>query len=438
MKLRIEEMVYGGAGLAYAAEPQVRGHATLVPFTLPGEIVDAEPTGSMSATPEASLLQVLTPSPERVEPGCAHFGACGGCHYQHASYSAQIQIKSAILRDTLEHAGLIGLPDIEVHPSDPWEYRNRSRLRLGSVDGNLRVGYNRRASNKFLPIHECPISAPLIWRACEALLHIAQERSPAGRWLISAAEVEFFVSSQKHEEEQRLQMLLLVTRQQPGFNEFCSRMQKIIPQLIGAGTTLLPSAARQRGPQRNRPLQEWGAAGLNYRVAGQDYWITRGKFFQVNRFLLDQLVAIVTTGRRGLIAWDLYAGAGLFSRVLARSFDQVVAVETAAADLMRTFQGPGQRAVEQTTLNFLRGAVLQRERPTLVVLDPPRAGAGDEVCALLARIAAPEITYVSCDPVTLARDLNRLTAAGYRIVELHVVDLFPQTFHLETVVVLRK
>jgi 23S rRNA (uracil1939-C5)-methyltransferase len=128
----------------------------------------------------------------------------------------------------------------------------------------------------------------------------------------------------------------------------------------------------------------------------------------------------------------------LFSRALARAFEQVVAVEAAAKDLSGSFKGPGKRAVETTTVEFLRSAVVQRERPELIVMDPPRAGVGAEVCALLARISPPEIAYVSCDPVTLARDLKLLVATGYNIAEIHMVDMFPQTFHLETVIILRR
>jgi 23S rRNA (uracil1939-C5)-methyltransferase len=185
-------------------------------------------------------------------------------------------------------------------------------------------------------------------------------------------------------------------------------------------------------------LENWGAGGLTYAVAGESYWISRGGFFQINRFLIDKLVRIVTAGRQGTVAWDLYAGVGLFSRALAKTFQHVVAVEAAANDLSRSFKGPGRRAVEATTVEFLRSAVVQRERPELIVMDPPRAGVGSEVCALLARISPPEIVYVSCDPVTLARDLKLLVAAGYNIAEIHMVDMFPQTFHLETVMILRR
>jgi 23S rRNA (uracil1939-C5)-methyltransferase len=147
---------------------------------------------------------------------------------------------------------------------------------------------------------------------------------------------------------------------------------------------------------------------------------------------------VVTEGRKGLLAWDLYAGVGLFSRVLAKEFERVVAVEAAAEDLAKSFKGKGKMAVAATTVEFLRRAVVQRERPDLVVMDPPRAGVGAEVCDLLGRVGAAEVVYVSCDPVTLGRDLKVLEGSGYGVVELHMVDLFPQTFHLETVAVLRK
>jgi 23S rRNA (uracil1939-C5)-methyltransferase len=166
--------------------------------------------------------------------------------------------------------------------------------------------------------------------------------------------------------------------------------------------------------------------------------VSRGGFFQINRFLIDELLRIVATSRQGLLAWDLYAGVGLFSRALTKGFHQVVAVEAAGTDLINSFKGVGRRAVESTTVDFLRKAVVQRERPQLIVMDPPRAGVGAEVCSLLARVLSPEIVYVSCDPVTLTRDLKMLVDAGYRLEEIHLVDLFPQTFHLETIVVLRR
>ena len=434
MKLQIEKAVYGGAGLAHQTKGEGSGRAIFVPFTLPGELVEARLLEQKDALGEASMVQVLSASKDRVEPACAHFGQCGGCQYQHAAYSAQVQMKSAILRETLGRAGLTALPAIQTHTGEPWAYRNRTRLRVAELDGALRVGYNRRGSNEFLAIHECPISAPLLWRAAEALLQVAAENSTAARWLRNVVEVELFTTK----DEKKLQMTIFVRKEQAGLAALCERMQQLVPELAGASSSLLTSAGPQRRAKTPRELETWGAEGLIYRAAGEDYWVGRGGFFQVNRLLVDELVRIVTAERQGAIAWDLYAGVGLFSRALAKAFQHIVAVEAAATDLSRSFNGSGRRAVQATTVEFLRSAVVQRERPQLIVMDPPRAGVGAEVCALLARVYAPEIVYVSCDPVTLARDLKSLAKAGYNLVELHMVDMFPQTFHLETVVVLRK
>jgi 23S rRNA (uracil1939-C5)-methyltransferase len=434
MKLRIEKPIYGGAGLAHLVQGEQAGKAVFVHFTLPSEFVEVRLTQQKDDFEEASVVQVLTPSLDRVQPRCAHFGQCGGCHYQHATYSAQLQMKSEILQETLERAGLTALPELQIHSAEPWAYRNRTRLRVAESDSTLRVGYNRRASNEFLPIHECPISAPLLLRAAEAFLQVAAVDANTIRLARDVMEVEFFTTA----DEKSLQMTLFVRTEEAHLKAVCERMTKLLPELAGWQVSLLPPSGQQRRARSPRPLENLGSSGFNYFAAGQDYWVSRNGFFQVNRFLVDEFVRVVTAGRHGSVAWDLYAGVGLFSRVLARTFGQVVAVEANATDLSRSFKGPGRRAVESTTVQFLRGAVLQRERPELVVLDPPRAGVGEEVCALLAKISPQEIVYVSCDPVTLARDLTALIGSGYKVSELHLVDMFPQTFHLETVVVLRR
>ncbi len=434
MRVQIEKAVYGGFGLGCPTEGDGAGREILVPFTLPGEVVDATLKDGRGESREAVLNQVLESSPARVEPGCRHFGACGGCHYQHAAYPEQVAMKAGILKETLERAGLDALPQVQAHFAEPWGYRNRTRFRIAEKEGLLRVGYNRRGTTEFLPVRECPISAPLLWRAAEAVERLGTEDSNAGRWARTLVEVEFFTDA----EEKKLQMAMFVRKDDSGgLRVFCERMQELVPELAGAGVSLLAGQGGRRA-QRPRQLSSWGADGLSYRAAEEEYWVSRGGFFQVNRFLIDELAGVVAKDRKGLLAWDLYAGVGLFSRALARGFREVVAVEGVGGDLLRSFRGEGRRAVEVATADFLRGAVVQRARPELVVADPPRAGLGVEVSGLLARISAAEMVYVSCDPVTLARDLKVLVEGGYRVVELHMFDLFPQTFHLETVAVLRR
>jgi 23S rRNA (uracil1939-C5)-methyltransferase len=430
MKLLIEKIVYGGAGLAHSKDGGSTGEALFVPFTLPGELVKADSTDRRDSYREAALEQVITPSSDRVAPRCVHFGVCGGCQYQHASYEAQLRLKQGILQETLERAGLSFLPAIQVHAGEPWEYRSRIRLRVAREDHQLRVGYLRRGSAEFLPVHMCPIAAPLLWRAAEAFLQIAHSFQ---RWADSTEEIEFFTSP----DEQKMQMQLFV-RAQPvkGFQELCEALQEQLPELTGAGVQIMESSGHGRKSLRVQPGASWGTQGLRYTVGEETYWVSRGSFFQVNRFLVASLVELITGGRSGSLAWDLYAGVGLFSRELAKRFTDVVAVEASAGDLPMNFRGTGRRAVTATTVEFLRRAVIERDRPELIVMDPPRAGVGAEACALLARLKASEIVYVSCDPATLGRDLKAMVDSGYKLNQLHLVDMFPQTFHQETVAVL--
>lgn len=395
-------------------------------FVLPGELVTAEP------------LVVLEASADRVAPGCAHFGACGGCQYQHASYAAQVGLKAGILRGILVDAGIADVPAIQTHQGEPWGYRNRIRLRVERVGDGFRIGYSRRATNEFLSVSECPIAAPLLWRAAEALAGLGVSDANCGRWLAAASEVELFCTA----DESRLQMTLFLrdaNRDGGSFPGLCERLKATVPELVGAGAELDPELNRR--VRRRWDGVGWGAPGLNYEVAGRLYWVSRGAFFQVNRWLVDELVQLVCADVSGGLAWDLFAGVGLFTRALAERFKRVVAVEvgdSAAADLAIAAKGgkgrAGFEAVHATTLEFLTARELHRERPELIVLDPPRAGLGVEAAAVLARIGAAAVVYVSCDPVTLARDLAVLTREAYRIESVDLVDLFPQTFHLETVV----
>lgn len=437
VELRIERVVYGGFGLARSPGSESKSHAAVsfVPFTLPGELVEAMPSGVKD---EQKLLRILEASRERVQPGCPHFGVCGGCHLQMASYPEQLRIKEEVLRESLERAGVTDIPDITRHSAEPWHYRNRIRLHVTREKDALRLGYRERAGNSILPITTCPIAAPLLWQAAEAMVSAAQHDVSVRRWLESSAEVELLCNA----DMSRLQIMLLCAASQTPpaahFHEAFARLQQDIPDLAGAGAVQI----HPRTGQAQRDLASWGTPGLNYDVAGERYWIARGGFFQVNRFLLPEMVELVCGGQRGGIAWDLFAGVGLFARVLARGFEQVTGVEAnpvAARELAASMRrlGMQHRTVKAIIVEYLREAVLQRERPEFVVLDPPRAGAGVEVCQLLAQIAPQRMVYVSCDPVTLGRDLAVLQS-NYKIEELHLVDLFPQTYHQEAVVKLHR
>ncbi len=411
--LRVERVVYGGFGLARsasAASPSGTDTA-FIPFALPGELVEAEASGVKD---ELRLLNVLEPSGDRIQPGCPHFGACGGCHLQMASYPEQLRIKQEVLRESLMRAGVSEFPEVTTHSAEPWHYRNRIRLHVTSQEGALRLGYRERASTSVLPISTCPIAAPILWRAAELLLEAASRDSEMRRWMDSAPEVELFCNAG----ESRLQISLLcrTTKQLPaaGFQKAFAALQPKLPELAGAGALQI----HPRTGQVQAELASWGAAGVNYEVAGERYWIPRGGFFQVNRFLLPEMVDLVCSGQQGRIAWDLFAGVGLFARILARSFEQVTAIEAnsvTARELASALQriGTQHKSITAVIVDFLRNAALQRDRPDLIVLDPPRAGAG--VRGLPTAIAARR----AADRVCLVR--SRHSGAGPRrsAAELH-------------------
>ncbi len=422
--VEIEKPIYGGAFLARA-----EGKAVFVPLALPGEQARLRITQEKRGYSTAEIEEIVSATPDRIPPTCRHFGACGGCAYQHANYPAQLTFKQAILRETLERGGVPAPEEIRTLSADPWHYRNRIRL---AFDAHGNAGYRGRRSHAINPVAECPIAAPLLVEAAQAVSGLAREFAPALR----PTELSLFCNA---DETALLATIFTTGTARAHFEEFAKALAARIPALTGAEL-----AVEGRAGELPRTLASWGTTSLLYRAAGFDYRVDHGAFFQVNRWLTDSLVDAVvepvTANQPGSLAWDLFAGVGLFARRLAAAFDRVIAVESApaaTAALAHNLSATTATAVHADTRTFLRRN-LHGTRPDLVVADPPRTGLGAEVCAMLAGIAAPALVYVSCDPATLARDLRALLASGYAVQSVTLADLFPQTFHLETVVHLRR
>jgi 23S rRNA (uracil1939-C5)-methyltransferase len=459
--LTVEKLIYGGDGLARlpaapdtavpanaasaADETRGRGKAVFIPFVLAGEKVEASLTEQKSGFARARVDAVIEPSPHRIPPACPHFTRCGGCHYQHASYEHQLEIKKEILRENLLRIAKLDSPlGIKVHPSPPWNYRNRSRLQV-HVDPIFAAGYFKLASHELLPVEECPISSPLINRGIAALWQSGR----AGKVPAGVREVEFFANA----DDTRL--LLDVScagiARRATVRDWAEELRAAMPEIAGVTAFREPNPG-DRKPGAPEILVTVGAAYLTYQTQRAPYRVSAGSFFQTNRYLTDELLKIVTAGQSGKLALDLYAGVGLFSTVLS-GFYHVVSVETSqtsTADLAYN-RPPNGETVQATAEQYLAGgenagrvgkgaavkdAIIPRtlDKPDLIVVDPPRSGLGERVARSLATLAAPRVIYVSCDPATLARDLVPMLAAGYRVEQLHLVDLFPQTYHVESVV----
>ena len=391
--LSIEKLVYGGEGLA-----RLEGKVVLIPYVAPGETVRAEVERVKNDLFRGRLLEVLSPAASRVPAPCPYFQRCGGCHYQHATYADQLAAKRAILEEELRRLGKIAPPDeIAVIASEPWGYRNRVQLRVEKG----RLGYLEMRSHKLCGIAQCPIASPKLNQTIDILNHML--RDP--KWPRMVRAIELFT------DENSVQLNAIET-DRPVARRFFDWCGENIPGLVE------------------------GALDYN----GQ-YRVSRGSFFQVNRFLLHQLVEAAVEGAEGDSAFDLYAGVGLFAPSLARKFRHVTAVESgsgAVRDLQFNAERAGLanlHAEARMVEEFLQE---QERSPDFILLDPPRAGLGKTVVRRLIELQPRQVSLVACDPATLARDLSALVTGGYRMMRMAMVDLFPQTYHLETVVLLQR
>jgi 23S rRNA (uracil1939-C5)-methyltransferase len=421
LKLSIEKAIYGGSGLARAD-----GKAIFVPFTLPGEEVEAEIVSDKGGFATAELQSVLEPSPARTNPPCLYFGKCGGCHYQHANYATQIDMKLAILRESLERARIQEIPTITPVTAEPLGYRNRIRLHIQKNPFSL--CYKFRKSHTNFPVDACPIASPILQRAIDTL----NREGKSLNLVESVTEIELFTNP----DESAVLVSLWTDHPAPAAKQIVDKLspplRQMFPQIQAIGIFAI-----ERNRTTNKLLAHTGSGFLTYASKDRHYRVGLGSFFQVNRFLIDPLVDLVTAGEQGSFAWDLYAGVGLFSLPLTDHFTEVTAVESspsAVRDLRENLRHTKHRIVAAETAAFLRQALAQHYAiPDLIVVDPPRAGLLRDVTDALAKIRPRKITYVSCDPSTLSRDLAALVESGYRLRNMRLLDLFPQTYHLETI-----
>lgn len=393
----VEKWVYGGAGLV-----RLEGQVAFVPFVLPGEKIRLGPPRKRASILEAQAEERIESSPDRIEPACPVFERCGGCHYQHASYDYQLARKVEILEETFRRVGRVELPAaIETISADPWHYRNRGQFHIDRA----RIGYLSAGSHKLVEIEQCPISAPAVNDA----LRVIRKKLHDPHWPRFLRFIELFTNGQD----------VMVNALETDDGRY---LAKGFFEWLGQAISGADKGA------------------LEYEVNGFVYRVSHGAFFQVNRHLIGDLTNAALGEAAGASALDLYAGVGLFTIPLARRFGKVASVEShgaAVRDMEHNAATAGlsiavHRAQAEQYLERLKSA------PDFVVADPPRSGLGKLVTGHLLRLSPPRIHIVSCDPSTLARDVAALIRGGYRIGKTTLIDMFPQTFHIETVVELAR
>jgi len=427
--LSIEKLVYGGHGLAHAD-----GNTVFVPYVLPGETVRAATKSKKKKLIWAELLEVISTAKEREKARCAHFQKCGGCHYQHIPAAEQVRLKKEILKETLSRLGGITWDGpIHEHTGEPYGYRNRAQWAVRSGMPRA-IGYFLPGSSVIVPIDECPVLSPKLAQTFAKL----QEMARSGILPQGIQEIEAFADSS----DEKIALNIAFER----FAKPAAELASTFRASLGEIESLLLLN------QKTNKFELTGPGYLVQEAGGYRFQVSHLSFFQVNRFLTEDLLKTVTDGAGGSLALDLYAGVGFFTLPLARAFRRVISVDANLAATRDLRVNAENAKVSVTSHNEHVEEFLGKtqEKPELVVLDPPRVGLGAEGSAKLAKLGAPEIAYLSCDPSTLARDLAVLTGSQkkngdvqadrprYEISAMYLFDLFPQTFHIETLVRLRR
>jgi 23S rRNA (uracil1939-C5)-methyltransferase len=402
--LKVNQYAYGGEGIGRLPD----GRAVFVPFVLAGEEVRLRLAEQKRGYARAELLEVLTPAPERIPPRCVHFGVCGGCHYQHLPYENQLAVKAGILRDQLERIGK--LTDPPVHPTVPspeaFNYRNHVQFDL-THEGSL--GYHQERSQKVLAIRECHLPEPVlnqIWPQLDFEAEPGFQRVG----LRQGADGD----------------VLLVLES-----------EDISPPAITVED--LPVSVVHLSPAGSLVLA--GSETLIMEVLGRTFQVSAGSFFQVNTHQAEQLVEhILETiptyqildSSSTLV--DAYCGVGLFSAFLAARVGRLIGVESnsnACEDFVVNLDEFDNVELYEAPLEaVLPGMDIY---PQVILVDPPRAGIDRAALDGLLGLNPPLIVYVSCDPATLGRDARRLAAGGYELAQVTPFDMFPQTYHIESV-----
>ena len=376
--VRIERIVAGGRGLARLPD----GKALMVAFGAPGELVEVEVERIHKDYVEGVVTNVLEPSRSRVEPECSLFGDCGGCQLQHLEYPAQLAVKEGVVREQLARIG--GLPDVTVNPGggadDPWGYRNHMRFSAGRKFGD--AGFIHRRGRGLLKVTKCPIADPWV----NAVLPRLQGHAR-------------------------------------GLHQIQLRRN------AATGSTLV-------APALEVLPEESGQEHYVEELAGRRFRVSASSFFQVNSAQAEKLVELVASElpKQGRLLIDAYAGVGTFAVIFAGRFERIIAIEespSALRDAEVNLDGIENVEFRRAKVEELLPGLA--EEPDVVLLDPPRVGCAPEVLEALVGFAPPTIVYVSCNPTTLARDLRRLTDAGYRLESVTPIDMFPQTAHIECV-----
>ena len=418
IEVTVERAVYRGQGLA-----RHEGQVVFVPRGLPGDVLRVRVASVTPGYVKAEIEEVVTAGPGRSDARCPYFAQCGGCAYQHLDPAAQAALKESVLRDALRRAGTAWEGPIVVRPSPPEGWRTRATLHVEQGRDGVRLGFHREASHDVVDIERCLQLSASMMAGARGLRDALAARHGLARAVRDVELAESF--------DGRRLVASLETTLDPKEASGAASLGDAVPSLTGLG--LVAGEGRRR-----RFLLLRGDAHVDATVHGLHLRAHVQSFFQANRFLVDALVQeVLDRTPAGGSVLDLYAGVGLFALPLGRRAEEVRGLElspNAVEDARANAAAAGLSHVRIHSGDVREMAELPPRPDERIVLDPPRTGAGADVVRMVAARKPSSVVYVSCDPPTLGRDLKVFAAEGYAPDSIAAFDLFPDTFHVETVV----
>jgi 23S rRNA (uracil1939-C5)-methyltransferase len=422
--LEITSLVHGGRGIG-----RHQGKAIFVPLVAPGDKVDCRVVKSKKRFAEAELIEVITPSSARRKPPCPYFGTCGGCQWQHLPYSEQLQWKGQNFSDQLVRSKVVKENSIKpiVASQAEWHYRNRVQLKVHSSDDGIAIGFYRHGSHNVVDIDHCLLVAPHIQEVLSLLREALQGKIDAE----SVEQIDLACG-----DDGRVRLLL---HAQP---ECCESLRSQL-QAFAEGLRL-NVCMKFAGQSSVEVICGEGNLTVNVDQPALGLRYGPGGFVQVNssqnRVIVSNMIELLSLKGDERIL-DLFCGMGNFSLPLARRAGHVVGVEDFAPSINMARLNAEANQVRNVEFIVADASMImtrfKNEALDLVVLDPPRTG-NYEVVKQLLQLQPKRILYVSCDPATLARDLVPLVNGGYEVVHSQPFDLFPQTWHIESMTLLQK
>ncbi len=429
--LVIEKLIFRGDGLGRTSEGQV----VFIPYAAPGEQIRAWIKAGKADYLQGALLEIIEASPDRVVPPCPYFGLCGGCQWQHLSYPAQLEWKGRILQDLLARIGK--LPGIVQAPpvalTRQWRYRTRAQLKVRVQGDRCLLGFFQRDSKRVVDVEACPLLHPSLDQTLQVLRTL---RYPSlARLFPDLSEIRIGVGERTGEV---LVLFRSFRGERQALRHLFHALQGKVPGVVGV-------VRAQGDPGRDPILADWQGRPFYFEeIAGMTFRVGALSFFQVSaeaaEALLERVLSLADLRGEERVL-DLYCGVGTFTIPVAKRAGQVIGVEGnphAVRDAIHNVRRNGisnGRIIRASVEDALFD--LTAEDPwDLVLLDPPRQGLSPRALEGLLRLAPRRIIYLSCDPSTLARDLAGLVQGGYRPLQVQALDLFPQTYHIEAVVLL--